>query len=119
VDAQIAAGKTLYAGTCSACHQEGGTGIDGAFPPLAKSDFLAKDPKRAIEIALNGLSGPVTVNGQTFNGVMPPQSHLPDDAIANILTYVLNSWDNPGGQITKDEVKRVRETTVRPPGAGH
>jgi nitrite reductase (NO-forming) len=118
-DAQIAAGKTLYAGTCSACHQESGAGIDGAFPPLAKSDYLAKDPKRAIDVALNGLSGPVTVNGMNFNSVMPPQSHLPDDAIANILTYVLNTWDNPGGQITPADVKRVRETTVRPPGAGH
>jgi nitrite reductase (NO-forming) len=118
-EAQIAAGKTLYAGTCSACHQDSGAGIDGAFPPLAKSDFLAKDPKRAIEVALNGLTGPVTVNGKPFNSVMPPQSHLPDDAIANILTYVMNSWENPGGQISPDEVKKVRETTVRPPGAGH
>ena len=53
---------------------------------------------------LHGLTGPVTVNGKDYNSVMPPMSQLNDDEIANILTYVLNSWGNPGGRITKDEV---------------
>ena len=87
------------------------------FPPLAGSDLLAKEPKRAIDIALNGLSGPLTVNGATFNGVMPPQSQLPDDAIANILTYVLNSWGNKGGRVSTEEVQAKRASTKRPPGA--
>jgi nitrite reductase (NO-forming) len=117
LDAQVAAGKTLFEGTCSPCHQQTGTGIPGVFPPLAGSDLLAKEPKRAIEIALNGLNGALTVNGTTYNGVMPPQSQLPDDAIANILTYVLNSWGNKGGRMTTDEVQTKRASTKRPPGA--
>jgi nitrite reductase (NO-forming) len=118
LEAQVAAGKSLFAGTCSACHQAAGEGLPGAFPPLAKSDYLTSQ-QRAIETVLNGLTGVVTVNGQTYNSVMPPHSHLPDDGIANILTFVYNSWGNPGGQITADAVKKVRETTKRPPGAGH
>jgi len=116
---QIAAGQVLFKGTCSVCHQDNGQGLPNVFPPLAKSDLLAKDPKRAIEIALNGLSGPVTVNGNTFNSVMPPMSQLNDDEIANILTFVLNSWGNDGGAISKEEVQKVRATTKRPEGAAH
>ncbi len=116
---QIAAGQVLFKGTCSVCHQDNGQGLPDVFPPLAKSDLLAKDPKRAIEIALNGLSGPVTVNGKTFNSVMPPMSQLNDDEIANILTYVLNSWGNNGGAISKEEVQKTRASTKRPEGAAH
>jgi len=116
-EAQIAAGKTLFQGTCSPCHQQTGEGLPGAFPPLAGSDFLLKDKARAIAVLLNGLTGSVTVNGASFNGVMPPQSQLPDDDIANILTYVLNAWGNDGGRVASDEVTKVRSSTPRPPGA--
>jgi nitrite reductase (NO-forming) len=118
-DQQIKAGEVLFKGTCSVCHQESGQGIPDVFPPLAKSDLLMKDPQRAIHIALNGLSGPVTVNGKTFTSVMPPMSQLNDDEIANILTYVLNSWGNQDGVITADQVKTVRAGTKRPDGAAH
>jgi nitrite reductase (NO-forming) len=116
---QIAAGQVLFKGTCSVCHQDNGQGIPDVFPPLAKSDFLNQDHKRAIGIALNGLTGKVTVNGKTFNSVMPPMSQLNDDEIANILTYVLNSWDNGGGVVTKEEVQALRASTKRPEGAAH
>ena len=114
---QVDAGKALYQGTCSVCHQQDGAGLPGVFPPLAKSDFLAADPKRAIDIVLNGLSGPLKVNGKDYASVMPPMSQLNDDEIANILTYVLNTWENPGGRIGKDEVAAVRGSTARPKGA--
>jgi nitrite reductase (NO-forming) len=108
LDEQVKAGGQLFAGTCSVCHQATGTGLPGVFPPLAKSDFLAADVKRAVNIVLRGFSGKVTVNGQEYNSVMPPMNQLNDDEVANILTYVLNSWGNPGGRIAKDEVKAHR-----------
>jgi nitrite reductase (NO-forming) len=116
---QIHAGEVLFKGTCSVCHQDKGQGIPNVFPPLAGSDLLKKTPHRAVEIALNGLTGPITVNGVTYNSVMPPMSQLNDDEIANILTYVLNSWGNPGGAISKEDVEKVRATTKRPEGAAH
>jgi len=118
-EAQVAAGQTLFAGTCSTCHQLTGAGIPNVFPPLAGSDFLNADPKRAIGIALNGLTGKVTVNGLDFNSIMPPMSQLNDDEIANILTYVLNSWGNQGGRISAADVTAVRASTPRPAGAAH
>jgi len=116
---QIQAGSVLFKGTCSTCHQENGEGIPNVFPPLAKSDLLASTPLRSMEIVLNGLTGPVTVNGKNYNSVMPPMSQLNDDEAANILTYVLNSWGNKGPAITAAQVAEVRATTKRPEGAAH
>jgi len=105
---QIAAGQQLFAGTCSVCHQANGAGLPGVFPPLAKSDWLGQDARRAIGVVLNGLSGKVKVNGKDYDSVMPPMNQLNDDEVANILTYVLNSWGNAGGSISADEVKQQR-----------
>jgi nitrite reductase (NO-forming) len=116
---QVKAGGALFAGTCSTCHQPDGKGLPGVFPPLAQSDYLAKGNDALINVVLNGLSGPVTVNGQDYNSVMPPMSQLTDDEVANILTYTLNSWGNPGGRVSKDEVAKVRASTERSEGAAH
>jgi nitrite reductase (NO-forming) len=116
---QVNAGRVLFLGTCSTCHQMEGQGIPKVFPPLAKSDFLMADKKRSIEVLLNGLSGKVVVNGQEFASVMPPMSHMADDELANILTFVRNSWGNSGDAVSAAEVTQVRNSTKRPPGAGH
>jgi nitrite reductase (NO-forming) len=116
---QIAAGKQLFLGTCSPCHQPEGQGVPNAFPPLAGSDFLMADKARAIGIVLNGRTGPITVSGRDFNSIMPPLSQLPDDDIANILTYVRNSWGNSGDAVATAEVSTVRKSTPRPPGAAN
>ena len=78
------------------------------FPPLAQSDFLKQDSGRAIGVVLNGLSGPVVVNGQTYNAVMPPLSQFSDDQVANVLTYVLGEWGNGGGRVIPADVAVVR-----------
>ncbi len=111
---QVNAGRALFNGTCSVCHQATGVGIPGVFPPLAKSDFFTADVKRAISAVLHGLSGKITVNGKPYDSVMPPMNQLNDDEVANILTYVLNTWDNPGGRISIADVKKVR---AQPPPA--
>ncbi|MGB0132406.1 copper-containing nitrite reductase [Dokdonella sp.] len=116
---QVAAGKAHYTGTCSVCHQDNGAGMASVFPPLAKSDYLANDPEAAIKIVLNGLSGPIKVNGADYNSVMPPMSQLNNDEIANILTYVFNSWGNDDGVVTAEQVAKVRAETPRSEGAAH
>lgn len=100
-------GKEVFAKTCIACHQANGQGVPNAFPPLAKSDYLNKDTNRAIKTVLNGLSGPVTVNGKKFNAMMTPQA-LSDQQIADVLTYVYSSWGNNGTKVTPAMVKAQR-----------
>lgn len=116
---QIKAGQQLFAGTCSVCHQAEGQGLPGVFPPLAKSDLLAATPARITAIITHGLSGKVTVNGTEYNSVMPPMAQLTDDEIANIATYVLNSWGNPGGRVTKEDAAKSRAEGAAAPNAEH
>lgn len=106
-------GQVAYAANCAACHQANGNGLPGAFPPLAQSDFLLADKTRAIRIVLEGLSGPIVVNGAAYDGVMPAQYHLGDDTIADILTYVMGAWSNQGPEVTAADVAEIRGTTKK------
>ncbi|OIQ92094.1 cytochrome c-552 precursor [mine drainage metagenome] len=107
--AQIQRGKKVFNQICFACHQHNGKGMPGLFPPLAKSDFLKADPARAVWIVTHGLIGPVTVNHKKFNSAMPPQAQLSDQQVADVLTFVLNSWGNPGGHFTAAAAHQLRE----------
>lgn len=109
---KVKAGKEIYGRTCFACHQSEGQGIPNAFPPLAKSDFLNADPKRAINAVLHGLTGEITVNGKKYNSVMTSQN-LTDEEISNVLTYVYNSWGNNKTEVTAAMVKAGRSTPAK------
>jgi len=114
---QIEKGKGVYMQTCFACHQMNGEGVPAQIPPLAKSDFLAKlSNDEAIHTVIAGRTGEVVVNGKKYNGVMTPLNYLSDDQIANVLTYVRNSFGNEGPSVSTDDVKRVR-ATIAPPTA--
>ena len=119
LEMQIKAGGALYNGACAVCHQANGQGLEGVFPPLVKSDFLSADKDRAIGVVLNGLTGPIAVNGKAYNSVMPPMSQLADDEVAHILTYAGNSWGNSTGAFSAAQVAKVRANTPRPKGAAH
>ena len=109
---QMAAGEKIYQTYCSACHQATGQGLAGAFPPLAGSDYLLADKSRAINVVLGGLKGEITVNGKTFNAVMPNLSYLKDEEVANVVTYVMNSWGNQGFVVSSAEVAAARNAEV-------
>ena len=104
-----ATGEKLYAAHCAACHQANGQGLTGAFPPLTESSYLAGGAGPAISVVLNGLKGPITVNGVKYNAIMPSLSYLNDREVADILIYVMNSWDNPGGDVSPEEVAAARQ----------
>ncbi|WP_074409476.1 MULTISPECIES: copper-containing nitrite reductase [Aquimarina] len=100
-------GKATYMRTCFACHQAEGQGIPNAFPPLAKSDYLNADLNRAIDIILHGKTGEITVNGVKYNSVMTKQD-LTDEEVANVLTYIYNSWGNSKKEVTPSIVASRR-----------
>ncbi|THF47431.1 nitrite reductase, copper-containing [Flavobacterium supellecticarium] len=107
LDARITAGKNIYSRTCLPCHQSEGQGVVNVFPPLAKSDYLNKDVNRAIKTVLNGLSGTITVNEKTYNNIMT-SLNLTDDEIADVLTYVYDSWNNNKTNVTAAMVKEQK-----------
>lgn len=106
-----AGGQRLYEMHCMGCHQAEGEGIPGTFPPLAKSDFLMADVERSIETVLNGVTGALEVNGQQYHGTMPPMGHLKDDDLAEILSYIRNSWGNSGTPVMAAEIAAIRAKT--------
>lgn len=104
---RVKAGAIVYKTNCVACHQENGQGIENAFPPVANSDYLMADKIRSIKIVKHGLEGAITVNGKTYNSVMPALG-LSDDDVASVLTFVRNSFGNKGDAVTVEEVKSVK-----------
>jgi nitrite reductase (NO-forming) len=118
-------GRTLFASSCAMCHQAEGQGVPGAFPPLARSDYLANlvANKRGelVELVLRGKTGKVTVNGQEYNGVMTAVAGLDDEKLTTVLNYVTSSWGNKGTAFTPDEVKKLREALppLPKPGEAH
>jgi len=101
-------GEGIYMSYCITCHMDKGQGIQGAFPPLANSDYLMADKERAIRTILNGLTEEITVNGQVYFGEMTPQD-LNDRKIADVLNFIMNSWGNKGEYVLESEVSKARK----------
>lgn len=101
-------GKEIYLRNCVSCHMDQGEGLEGIFPPLAKSDYLLKDKKRAIQQTLYGVNTEMTVNGKVYNGEMNGFD-LTDNEMSDLMNYIYNSFGNKGGVITPAEVKSVRK----------
>lgn len=104
-------GKRVY-NNCMACHQRDGSGVAGNYPPLDGSDWVTGSPELVAALVLHGLQGPIEVNGEPYNQVMPEWSHLTDDQIAAVLTYVRASWSNDASPVFADTVATVREATA-------
>lgn len=100
-------GEGVYFANCVACHLPKGTGLEGAFPPLAGSDYLV-DRGDVISTVLYGNEGPITVNGVQYNGVMPGFAYLSDEEIAAVITYVYGSWGNDLPGVGPEDVATVR-----------
>lgn len=107
--ASIERGKDVYTAQCMSCHMEQGEGIEGVYPPVAKSDYLMSDKKRSIDQVLHGLTGEIKVNGKTYDGVMTGFDALSDGEISDVLNYIRNSFGNKGPAVTPEEVKSARK----------
>ena len=103
----ITRGKQVYLQQCLACHQVDASGVPNMNPPLVKTKQVLGDKTALIKIVLNGLKG-VDIDGDTYNGVMAPHPDLTDQEIADVLTYVRNSFGNKATGVTAAQVKAVR-----------
>lgn len=108
----MALGKRIY-NNCVTCHQADGEGVEGAFPPLARSEWVLGDEDTLVRILLHGMQGPVTVLGKPYNSEMPAWGQLRDEQIAAVLTYVRASWGNGAPPVAPEAVARIRELTGR------
>lgn len=99
-------GEVLYAKNCSNCHQKNGKGLGLLYPPLDKSDFMDNNLDQVLCIMKYGKSTPTIVNGQTFTQPMKGISTITDLEIAEIATYIYNTWDRKRGIISVNEVTK-------------
>ena len=108
--AVLAAGKARYEQVCGLCHGIDGLGKPSQAPPLAGSEWVdTKGFQRVAHIPLEGVSGPLAVKGQTWNLSMPAMGAAMSDAdLANVLTYIRNSWGNKDSPVTAADVKAIR-----------
>jgi mono/diheme cytochrome c family protein len=125
VHSQAAAdGERVYASSCVACHQPTGTGVPGAFPPLAKHvpTLLSQPEGREylIKTVLFGLEGKVRIDGADFQGVMPPWNALGDSDLAAVLNHVSDAWGNAALRpkdfmpFVAGEIKAARQSPLTP-----
>jgi len=105
-DLDLTKGKEIYDAKCKVCHQENGEGTPGAFPPLAKSDYLTTNLADAVAGVIAGQTGELTVNGTTYSTPMPPNV-LTDEEATDVINYVLNSWGNSHEVVTVVEGKLI------------
>jgi mono/diheme cytochrome c family protein len=109
----MARGKQVYAKTCISCHQADAGGVPMMNPPLVQTEYVLGDKVRLIKIVLNGFNEDVEINGQKYSNNMPSHDFLSDQQIADVLTYVRNSFTNKAPAITATQVKTVRATNKK------
>ncbi len=110
---QARRGLEVYRSACLTCHQADGAGIAGVYPPLRQTAWVEGDEGRLIRLLLHGMEGPMVVDGQRYDQRMTKQSHLTDEEIAAVLTFVRQRFGNEAGPVTADEVRRVRQASER------
>lgn len=103
----MVAGETLYLQFCSNCHQAMGTGLANLYPPLKESDYMEENFEDVICLIRNGKTGAIVVNGKTYNQQMPALPMLTDLEIAEISTYIYNSWGKTRGLIPVTEASAI------------
>lgn len=106
-------GELLYTQHCSNCHQKNGKGLGLLYPPLDSSDFMKKNFEEVLCLMRYGKSTPTVVNGRTFEQPMKGVATLTDLDIAEIATYIYNTWDHKRGIVTVTEVsEKMKDCTA-------
>ena len=109
---KVALGRRVYQQQCATCHQAGGRGVDGVYPPLHETRWTTGDRGRLIRLVLHGMEGPVEVKGQTYDQRMQPRSFLSDEQVAAVLTYVRQHFGNDASAVSASDVAAVRAATT-------
>ncbi len=100
-------GRKVYNMACLPCHQADGNGVPGMHPPIRESEWVTGDKERLIRIVWEGMEGEIVVHGETYNSVMAPLNYLEPQQVADVLTYVRNSFGNQASEVTLAEVQEV------------
>lgn len=104
----MANGQALFTQYCVACHQADGLGVPHMNPPLVNTTYVLGDKSKLIKIILNGFDEDVEINGETYSNTMAAHDFMKDQEIADVLTYIRNSFGNKASAVTAAQVKVAR-----------
>ena len=107
LNASISSGEKVYKQYCLTCHQVDGGGAPPMNPSLIKTSFVLGNADKLVPVVLNGMSGQ-EIDGEHYQNIMPPLTFLTDKEIADVLTYIRNSFKNKASAITATDVKNTR-----------
>ncbi len=110
---RMAEGQQVYNAYCRACHMDNGGGVPSMNPPLAGTDWVLGDQERLIKVVLLGLTDPIEINGETYQNAMAPHNFLNDQQIADVLTFIRNSFGNEASEVNPEKVAEVRKEVMR------
>ncbi|MBK0381157.1 c-type cytochrome [Mucilaginibacter segetis] len=96
-------GSLIYQQRCQNCHGKNGEGLSALIPPLTDSVFLAANKQKLACFVKYGLNTEVVINGKKFEDQMPATDLTPVE-LAEVLTYVTNSFGNKMGTISAEQV---------------
>lgn len=111
VAASVERGKKIYGQYCLTCHQVDGTGVPNMNPPLVKTSYVLGDKTKLVQVVLKGMQSSTPIDDEYYSNNMPPHNFLKDQEIADVLTFVRNSFGNKASAITAAEVKAIRAKT--------
>ena len=108
-DPAMKAGASIYASSCAACHTLDGAGIQRLFPALANQPSVQQqDPASLITAVLRGARAVATPAAPTGPAMPSYAWKLNDDQVADVLTYIRNSWGNAAPAVSAGAVKSAR-----------
>ena len=110
-NASIQNGKKVYETYCISCHMENGLGVEGAFPSLVKTGNLS-DKNRLVKIILQGMRGPLKINGSSFDGEMAG-IEMTDKEVADVINYIRNTWGNKAPLVQVTEIPAAKIAVVK------
>jgi mono/diheme cytochrome c family protein len=111
IDADMLAGKAIYADRCSACHTPNGDGVQKLFPKLSQAPLINSDDATSlIRVVLAGSMAGTTKASPTGAAMPSFAWNLDDHDVANVLTYIRNSWGNSASAVDPDDVAKLRES---------
>ena len=109
--ATMTRGRKVYTTYCLTCHQADGGGVPGLNPPLEKTSYVSGKKTPLIRIILKGMNQQADIDGEVYSNTMPPHKFLSNQQIADVLSFVRNSFNNKATVVTPADVKYVRAKT--------
>ncbi len=101
-------GQKVYEKVCLSCHMADGGGVPHLNPPLSQTSYVLGDKSKIIYIVLHGMTDRIPIDDEFYSNNMATHTDLNDQQIADVLTYVRNSFGNKASAVTAAEVKAVR-----------